>query len=98
MSKTIKHEKLTDTLELTECDDGFWLYDKTRGMNLSMRAKSEREAFIEVVEYYQEMLTAHENSLNSLRSKVEGFVSLFVSEVEYGSSSDIPSTVLEVNI
>ena len=98
MSKTIKHEKLTDTLALTERNDGFWLYDKTRGMNLSMSAKTEREAFIKALDYYQRRLISNELALDNLRSKVEGFVSLFVSEVEYGSSTDIPSTVLEVNI
>lgn len=37
MGKHINSTKLTETLTLSECSDGFWLYDKTRGMNLSMR-------------------------------------------------------------
>lgn len=40
MSKAINNIILTDTLTISECTDGFWLYDKTRGMNLSMRAKN----------------------------------------------------------
>lgn len=35
-----KHTTLTKTLTLSECSDGFWLYDETRGMNLSMRART----------------------------------------------------------
>lgn len=41
MGKHINSTKLTETLTLSECSDGFWLYDKTRGMNLSMRAKND---------------------------------------------------------
>lgn len=98
MTKTIKHEKLSETLALTEATDGFWLYDKTRGMNLSMRAKTEREAFIDALEYYQKRLITNETALNNLRCKVEGFINLFVEEVKYGSSTDLPDTILEINI
>jgi len=37
-------KKLSNTLALADCHDGWWLYDETRGMNLSMRAKSPEEA------------------------------------------------------
>lgn len=37
---SINHIKLSDTLHMTERNGEFWLYDVTRGMNLSMRAKT----------------------------------------------------------
>lgn len=69
-----------DTLSLTECADGFWLYDTTRGMNIAMRAKTEREAFIKALEYYQKRLTTVEKDFKSLNDKVSDFVSNFVDD------------------
>ena len=66
--------KLTDTISLTGQKDGFWLYDKTRGMNLAMRAKTERAAFIEAMAYYQKRLGKVESELKSLRAAAELFV------------------------
>jgi len=63
-----------DTLTLTECKDGFWLYDTTRGMNLAMRAKTEQEAFIKALEYYQKRLTTVETDFKVLDSKVNAFL------------------------
>lgn len=80
MSKLINHVKLSDTLGLSECNDGFWLYDKTRGMNLSMRAKTEQAAFTEALEYYQRRLADIESEHKSLDKKVKAFVSQFTSE------------------
>jgi hypothetical protein len=74
--------QLTPTLDLTEQRDGWWLYDTTRGMNLSMRAKTEQAAFVEALTYYQSRLTEVEKSYNSLNEKVEAFVSQFVEEDE----------------
>jgi len=39
-TKSIRNIKLSDTLTISECKDGYWIYDKTRGMNISMRAKT----------------------------------------------------------
>lgn len=80
MSKIICHEKLTDTTELTECDDGFWLYDHTQGMNLSMRAKSAQAAYAEALTYYQNRLIEVESNFNSLNQKVQSFVAQFINE------------------
>jgi len=74
MSKTINRIELTETLALTECNDGFWLYDKTRGMNLAMRAKTPQEAFTKALTYYQNRLTKVEQQYNNLNVKVESFV------------------------
>jgi hypothetical protein len=79
--------KLSDTLTLCEYTDprnghfGFWMYDKTRGMNLSMRAKTERDAFIEALTYYQKRLIHTEREFKSLQEKVDKFVAQFA-EIE----------------
>lgn len=80
MSKVINHTDLTPTLALTECKDGFWLYDETRGMNLSMRAKTEQAAFVEALSYYQDRLSEVEKGFCALQAKVESFVSSVAEE------------------
>lgn len=77
MSKIVSCVELTSTLTLTECRDGFWLYDETRGMNLSMRAKTAQEAFIECISYYQNRLSEVEKKYHKLADKVESFVDQF---------------------
>lgn len=78
MSKVISHVQLSSTLGLSECKDGWWLYDETRGMNLSMRAKTSQDAFVEALTYYQERLKEVETSLHTLKSSVNTFVAQFV--------------------
>lgn len=82
MSKVIKHEKLSDTLAITECNDGWWLHDKTRGFNLSMRAKSKDAAFLEALEYYQKKLMKVEKAYEDLSHKVNCFISQFGFDTE----------------
>ena len=76
MSQVISEIKLkvSDNLSLTQCNDGWWLYDYTRGMNLSMRAKTAQDAFVESLGYYQRRLTEVENELKTLKTNVEAFV------------------------
>lgn len=74
--------KLDETISLTECRDGFWLYDKTRGMNLSMRSKSSDEAFFNALKYYQKRLLIVEAELRELNEKVNSFVSSVCPEEE----------------
>lgn len=76
--KIINSTKLSDTITLSECNDGFWLHDATRGMNLSMRAKSATVAFTEALTYYQKRLTKIETDYTNLHLKVDLFVSQFV--------------------
>ena len=57
---------------------GFWLYDKTQGMNLSMRAKTERDAFVTALHYYQRRLNDVEQAHGALKTKVDAFVAQFV--------------------
>jgi hypothetical protein len=72
----------SETLSLCEFKSGgskgFWLYDKTRGMNLSMRAETETEAFVEALHYYQERLKEVEGAYYSLKTRVDDFVSQFI--------------------
>ena len=56
MSKVIRKVFKNDTLSLHECTDGYYLYDYVIGMNISMRAKTEQDAFIEALTYYQNKL------------------------------------------
>jgi len=72
--KPISMTDLSETLNLAECHDGWWLYDSTRGMNLSMKAKTPEAAFTEALTYYQERLLEVEGKLNSLQTKVDAFV------------------------
>jgi len=81
-SKVIQHVKLSEHLTITECADGFWLYDFTRGMNLSMRATSAQAAFVEALTYYQKRLSEVEGALADLKGQVNAFVSQFVDEDE----------------
>jgi len=71
---------LTGTLSLVERRDGFWLYDKTRGMNISMKAKTQQDAFVEGLGYYQRRLTEVEAAHRELSDKVEAFVGQFKDE------------------
>lgn len=77
MGKTIHAIKLSETLNLAECTDGWWLYDQTRGMNLAMKAKTSTDAFVEALTYYQRRLAEVERAHSSLKEKVDAFVAQF---------------------
>ena len=78
--------ELSPTLSLSEYTDsrhgsfGFWLWDDIRGMNLAMRAKTERAAFVKALLYYQNRLVKVEEERNTLSSKVNSFLSQFTDE------------------
>lgn len=74
-SRAIKSVKLTDTLTLSEYKDGYWLYDHTRGMNLAIRAKTETDAFVSALKYYQKKTKKIEARLNELNKAIDTFVS-----------------------
>lgn len=80
MSKVIKKVFKNDTLSLHECNDGYWLYDYVIGMNISMRAKTEQDAFIEALTYYQNKLKKSKEMYDNLYNKVESFICQFNSE------------------
>tara|TARA_R110000765_G_scaffold345721_2_gene435942 strand:- start:671 stop:928 length:258 start_codon:yes stop_codon:yes gene_type:complete len=73
-TKSIRNVKLTDSLTISECKDGYWLYDYTRGMNLSMRAKTETDAFVEAITYYQKMAKRTGEELKKLHKAVDVFI------------------------
>ncbi len=79
MSKPIVRVDLSPTLGMSEYPQesghrGFWLYDTTRGMNLSMRAKTPQDAFVEALHYYQRRLQEVEQAYKELSAKVDAFV------------------------
>ena len=80
MRKSISQIRLSTTLHISECRDGWWLYDETQGMNLGMRAKTRDAAFVEALSYYQRRLTEVEKELAELTAKVDAFVSQFKDE------------------
>ena len=79
-SKAINNIKLTDTLTMSECTDGYWLYDSTRGMNLSMRAKTQEDAFVEAITYYQKRSKNVEAELEKLNESVSVFINSISNE------------------
>lgn len=72
--KSISHVDLSPTLSLSEGHDGYWLWDNTREMNLSMRAKTERSAFVEALHYYQRRLIEVEQKHKEISAMVDTFV------------------------
>ena len=78
MRKPISTIKLTETLNLSECHDGFWLYDSTRGMNLAMRSKTSTDALVKAIMYYQNRLIDIEQLHKELKNKVDVFVDQFI--------------------
>jgi hypothetical protein len=80
MSKYVTVISVKNSFNLSKGRDGFWLYDETRRMNLSMCALSEISAFMETLEYYQKRLKTVEKELYALHSKVENFVGQFRDE------------------
>ena len=83
MRSATKSTKLSETLILSECHDGFWLYDATRGMNLAMRYKTPEDALVAALTYYQERLAHVEHRLNHLKGLVDSFVENFIEDDEY---------------
>lgn len=74
-SKAISQIKLTDTLTISECIDGFWLYDLLQSCNISMKAKTERDALVEGLKYYQSRYNKLENEYRVLNNNVQKFIS-----------------------
>jgi hypothetical protein len=77
MGKAIRSVFKLDTLELTECTDGFWLYDTVVSMNLAMRAETEQAALVEALLYYQRRLKKVKKEHKELSDKVDTFFALF---------------------
>lgn len=77
MSKVIRRVFKIDTLSLHECTDGYYLYDYVICVNISMRAKTEQDAYIEALLYYQNKLSKLKTDYDNMHQKVENFLSQF---------------------
>ena len=80
MKKAIKHVFKTNKFQLSECSDGFYLYDYVQGYNIVMRAKTEQEACIEALEWYQKRLNIAKEDYKTLSNKVDSFLKQFIDE------------------
>ena len=80
MSKVIRKVFKTDRLSLHECSDGYYLYDYVLGMNVSMRASTEQDAFIDTILYYQRKLTETKTEFKNLKNKVDNFINQVIIE------------------
>jgi len=63
-----------ETLSLSKDQRGFSLYDSTRGMNLAMNEKTERDAMIKCIMYYQERLSKVETEHNAMKKRLHSFM------------------------
>ena len=77
MAKAIRNVFKIDTLSLVECNVGYYLYDTVVGMNIVMRAKTEQDACIEALLWYQKKLSGAKLDYKILNDKVESFLSQF---------------------
>lgn len=77
MGKAIRTVFKNDTICLTECADGFWLYDYVLGYNISMRAKTEQAAFTEALLSYQKQLKESKRKYKDIFDKVDDFIQKF---------------------
>lgn len=82
MGKFIRYFQKEETYVITEQTDGFWFWDKTREMNLSMKAKSPQEAWMDAIAYYQRRLQAVEKEHKELKTAVDTFVATVYPENE----------------
>jgi hypothetical protein len=79
--KVIGEDKINDNTTIVAYDkNGFWLWDETRQMNLSVRAKTRDAAIVEALSYYQKRFAELEKKHKDLSKKVEAFVGSFKSD------------------
>lgn len=73
MSKPpITTERLSPHLELSLFHDGLWLWDDTRQMNLAIREKTERGAFLCALDYYQQRVRTLECKCRNMQKAIDG--------------------------
>lgn len=77
MAKFIREVFKNDTFSLSECNDGYYLYDHVLRVNVAMRAKTEQDAFIESLFYYKKRLEQVKREYAILNEKVESFLIQF---------------------
>ena len=74
MNKKNTHEKLNDNLTLSIMSSGYWIFDKRKGINVAMRAKTERDAFLEALEYYSRYLIDSQKKFKEVTQAVDTFL------------------------
>ena len=82
MGKVIRKIFKIDTLSLHETTDGFYLYDYVLSMNIAMHTKTEQEAYIEALTYYQKRLQKVKKDYKELDNKVQNFLSQVVMDID----------------
>ena len=80
--KADKQEKLTPEITISEIfpghpDSGFWLYDSDSGMNLAMRADSERQAVLAALTYWKSRFQQLERTHIDMVNDVNRFIAIF---------------------
>lgn len=65
--------QLSETLWLAQRGDGFWLWDDSRQMNLSVRAKTKEDAILEALRYYQDRYNKSEAKRRETDAALESF-------------------------
>jgi len=78
----ISSEAISDTITVSLChadyehriEPNYWLYDKTRGMNLAVGVETKEKAYIATIEYYQKRLAEIEGKYKKLNIQVLKFV------------------------
>lgn len=64
-----------DTITLYKTEKrGFWLWDETRKINLSVSAVNEQAAFVECIMYYQQRLKEVESNYHAMQSRLHAFM------------------------
>lgn len=73
-----------DTITLTKHPhkEEYWLYDKSQGCNVAMHAKTERDAFVQAVDYYQRTIARITSENNSLSLKVDAILDILSDDIE----------------
>jgi len=80
MGRAIRNVFKTDTLTLTECTDGYYLWDNVASFNIAIHAKSEQQALIDGLNYYQNYHSKLKKEHKDLNDKVQNFLSQFERE------------------
>ena len=80
MGKAIRNIFKNEMFSLTECTDGYYLWDNVLKMNIGMYCKTEQEAFIKRLDYYQRRLSEVKQDYKDLSSKVQTFVDQVVDQ------------------
>lgn len=80
MAKFIRNVFKNEHQCMTECADGFWIYDYSWQMNIVTSEKTEQAAFIAALSFYQKAFDESKNKYKDLSGKVDSFLAQFPNE------------------